>query len=287
MFWWWGNLPPVLANWPICSISRLFEICNDRFSRMLVPEDYLKIDETVYPIGTHIAFKQYNPGKPAKYGIFFKSINCPWYPYTYQSHVYSGKPAGQPNEFYISGTDNYFKYLVSRLLENHPLWGRNISMDCFYSGIPIAQWLLEHDIIMIGTLKSKRFGIPPEIKDVSEREIDSYNIYWDASGNMNISSYVVKTSSGKRNILMLSTLRPLLFTTKDDGKKKPALYKLYDFTERGTDVVDQKDGAYSVKRKSKRWTIAAFSYILDTVHVNACSLMALNTNQDPGKMDSF
>ena len=264
-----------------------FEICNDRFSRMLVPEDYLTIDETLYPLRTHIAFKQYNPDKPAKYGVLFKSINCARYPYTYQSHVYSGKPAGQPNEFYISGTDNYIKYLVSRLLENQPLRGRNISMDRLYSSIPIARWLLEHNITMLGTLKSNRIGIPPEIKDVSEREIDSYEIYWDESGNMNISSYVVKTSSGKRNILMLSTLRPLLGTTKDDGKKKPALYKLYDFTKGGTDIVDQKVGAYSVKPKSKRWTIAAFSYILDSVRVNACSLMALNTNQDPGKMDSF
>ena len=51
------------------------------------------------------------------------------------------------------------------------------------------------------------------------REIDSYEIYWDESANRNISSYVVKTSSGKRNILMLSTLRPCLGTTKDDGKK--------------------------------------------------------------------
>ena len=89
-------------------------------------------------------------------------------------------------------------------------------------------------------------------------------IYWDKSGNMNISSYVVKTSSEKRNILMLSTLRPLLGTTKDDGKKKTALYKLYDFTKGETDVVDQKVGAYSVKPKSKRLTTAAFFYILDT-----------------------
>ena len=86
---------------------------------------------------------------------------------------------------------------------------------------------------------------------------------------------------------MLSTLQPLLGTTKDDGKKKPTLYKLYDFTKGGTDVVDQKVDAYSVKLKSKGWALAAFSYILYTVRVTACSLVALNTNQDPGKMDSF
>ena len=110
----------------------LFEICNDRFSRMLVPKDYLTIDETLYPLRTHIAFKQYNPDKPAKYGVLFKSINCARYPDTYQSHVYSGKPAGQPNELYISGTDNYIKYLVSRLSENQTLRGREISVDRLY-----------------------------------------------------------------------------------------------------------------------------------------------------------
>ena len=68
---------------------------------------------------------------------------------------------------------------------------------------------------------------------------------------MNIYSYVVKTSSGKRNILMLSTFRPLLGTTKNDSKRKTALHKLYDFTKEGTDVVDQKVGAYSLKPKSK------------------------------------
>ena len=32
----------------------------------------------------------------------------------------------------------------------------------------------------------------------------------------------------------------MLRVTKDDGKEKPALYKLYDFTKGGTDIVDQK-----------------------------------------------
>jgi len=52
-------------------------------------------------------------------------------------------------------------------------------------------------------------------------------------------SYVLTTkSSGKRNVLLLSTVQPILGITKDDGKKKPAIYKLYDFTEGGTGVMD-------------------------------------------------
>ena len=50
---------------------------------------------------------------------------------------------------------------------------------------------------------------------------------------MALCSYNVKTKSkGKKNVLMLTTIRPLLGITKDD-KKKPALYKLYDFTKGG------------------------------------------------------
>ena len=34
---------------------------------------------------TRIGFKQFNPNKPAKYGISFKSINAGRYPYTFRT----------------------------------------------------------------------------------------------------------------------------------------------------------------------------------------------------------
>ena len=79
--------------------------------KALVPPDYLSLDEPLYPTRVQIRFKQYNPDKPAKYGLLFKSINGARYPYTHQSIVYSGKPAGEPNEFYNAVTINYIKQL--------------------------------------------------------------------------------------------------------------------------------------------------------------------------------
>ena len=67
---------------------------------------------------TQISFKQYNPDKPVKYGILFKSLNSASasarYPYTYQSIVYSAKPVGDPTEHYICGTIEYIKQLVNK-----------------------------------------------------------------------------------------------------------------------------------------------------------------------------
>ena len=269
------------------AFREIFEKCNENFAKAMVPSDYLTIDETLYPMRTQVSFKQYNPDKPAKYGMLFKSINSARYPYTYQTLVYHGKPVGEPSTYYVSSTDNYTKHLVDKILERQPLKGRNISMDRLYTSIPICRWLLEKDITMIGTFQTNQRGIPPEMKDIKTREPFSSETYWEKGGEMALSSYVVKTSTGKKNILMLTTVRPLLGVTSDDDKCKPALYKLYDFTKGGTDIVDQTFGNYTVKTKSRKWTSVAFSYVLDTARINAGTVVALNNNICPKKMDSF
>ena len=108
------------------ALRDLFEACNNNFAAALVPEDYLIIDETLYPMRNQIAFKQYNPDKPAMYGLLFKSVNCGRYPSTYQSHVYSGKPVVDPSCHYVQGSDSYIRYLVTKLSDRPPLQRRNI-----------------------------------------------------------------------------------------------------------------------------------------------------------------
>ena len=86
---------------------------------------------------------------------------------------------------------------------------------------------------------------------------------------------------------MLSTIEPILGVTKDDQKFKPQMYKLFDFTEGGTDIIDQKMGTYTTKSKSRKWSRVAFSYLLDTIRVNSSTLIELNTNHDPKLANSF
>ena len=93
-------------------------------------------------------------------------------------------------------------------------------------------------------------------------------------------------NTGLRNVLLLSTVQPILGVIKNP-KKKPAIYKLYDYTKGGTDIIDQRVGTYSCYTKSRRWTMAAFSHVLDTCRVNASTVFALNKGQDPRKQKSF
>ena len=86
---------------------------------------------------------------------------------------------------------------------------------------------------------------------------------------------------------MLSTIEPLLGTTIDDDKCKPAIIKFYDFTKAGTDIIDQKMGYYTAETKSRRWTMVAFAYLLDTIRVNVSTVLAVNKKVDPKKKESF
>ena len=74
-------------------------------------------------------------------------------------------------------------------------------------------------------------------------------------------------------------MHPILGVTKDDNKKEPAMYKLYDFTKGETDIVDQKLGNILKKRKVENGQgRIVLSYLLDT---NASKLVVSNTIKDP------
>lgn len=266
----------------------IFELFNSNCLKMMVAEEYLALDETLYPTRNKIGFRQYNPNKPAKYGLLFRSMNATSYPYTYTAHVYSGKPVNGTGPFYTQAVTETVQYLVRKMLEKNDLKGRNISMDRLYTSIPLAEWLLDHKITMVGTLQSNRKGIPEAMKVTTDREVPSYQCVWEeGKKKMSLHSYVVQTkSTGKRNVLLLSTIPPILGVTKDD-KKKPAVYKLYDLTKGGTDIVDQRMGSFTSKSKSCKWTVNVLAYILDTCRVNAQTVMALTQDTHPSKVNTF
>ena len=90
---------------------------------------------------------------------------------------------------------------------------------------------ISHNITFVGTLQLNRRDIPIEVKNVAERERFSCQCFWESSENkLVLHSYVFPTkSSRQRNVLLLSTVELILGVKNDDGKKKPAICKLYDF----------------------------------------------------------
>ena len=114
------------------AFRKIFEEFNENSGKFLVP-DYLSLDETLYPTRGQISFKQFNPSKPAKYGMLYKSY-C--YLFTSSTAGYSGMPKAEPTSCYRLGTSRTIKYLIQNLECHTNLVGRNISYDKLYTSIP-------------------------------------------------------------------------------------------------------------------------------------------------------
>ena len=84
-----------------------------------------------------------------------------------------------------------------------------------------------------------RVGLPKEIKDEKTREKYEYEVFFDVAtnGTMALHSYtVMNKSTGKKNVMLLSTLDPILGTAKGDDVALPAVIALYNFSKGGTDI---------------------------------------------------
>ncbi len=249
-----------------------FEAINNRFLLLRHPSEHTAIDETLYPYRGRVGFKQYNPKKPAKYGLLFRSLCDSTCQYTYFSLPYAGKPEEGANEYYVTKTDNYTKYLVEntiRIAGTASLRGRNISLDRYFTSLTIADWLLEKDITITGTLRKDRIGLPRELKIEAGREPKS--TMWCYNGKKMLISYADKKKKGTKVVMALSTMHDEMRISKDERKKpEPIVY--YDHMKGGVDIVDLLSTMLSTRCKTRRWPCNANFFILDTVRTNTRTL---------------
>ena len=175
------------------------------------------------------AYSNWHPSKPAKCGLLYRSIcdskgthpfstyskfsekltfltrnvsfsenfacvlnGWPQVQYTYFSLPYAGKPDEEQNQYYVTATDNYTKYLVEnfiRVAGSISIKGRNISLDRFFTSISIADWCLENKNIT-GTMTKDCSGVPSEMKLEAGREANS--TIWAYSKKKMFNSYADK-----------------------------------------------------------------------------------------------
>ena len=63
-------------------MRNIFYKVNCKFAKVRNPSPFLAIDETLYLYRGHISFKQYNPSKRTKYGLWHHSLCDASVPYT-------------------------------------------------------------------------------------------------------------------------------------------------------------------------------------------------------------
>ena len=262
-------------------LRELFEMMNEQNSKRRFPSPLLAVDETLYPYHGSIGFKQYNPSKPAKYGLLYRSLCDSSVSYTYYTLPYAGKPeenTGEPGKYYVTGTDEYTKYLVTEFNRFNSIMGCNISMDRYFTSVTLAEWALDEKFTIVGTMRHDRKGIPKEMKSLNDREEKSTIYAHHSNKEIMLVSYIDKKKSGKKNIISLTTMHDKIKVTNDQ-RSKPQVLVMYDHTKGGVDVVDLISCHHSTRMKSKRWPLTGFAFMLDTIRTNSKTILQDNKKE--------
>ena len=150
-------------------------------------------------------------------------------------------------------------------------------MDSYFTSVFLAEWALQKKFAIVGTMHHDRKGIPKEVKAIGNREEKSVLYVYHKEKNIMLASYINKKKSGKKNVIVLSTMHDSVKVTNDQ-RKKPQIHSMYDHTKGSVDVVDLLSTSHSTRIKSKRWPINAFAFILDTCRTNAKTILQITAN---------
>ena len=199
-------------------VRETFELMNVGNTKCRYPSPILSFDETLYQYRGSIGFNQYSPDKPVKFGLLFRSLCDSTTMYTYYTLPYAGKPEvpeGNAAKYYVTGTDAYTQYLVNEISNYSSIQGGNISLDRYFTFVSLAKWALEKKFTIEGTMRHDRKEIPKELKSANDREEKSALYVYHKEKDVMLVSYINNMKSGKKNVIVLTTLHDSVKVTND------------------------------------------------------------------------
>lgn len=249
------------------AIRDIWTMVNANLSSNYKPSDCLTVDEQLFPYRGGTRFTQYIPSKPAKYGIKVWWICDKKSFYPLKGSIYTGKLPNEPRQV------NQGENVVKELVQKYKGSGRNVTMDNFFTTLPLAKLLMTWGLSMVGTLRKNKRCIPASMLPSNTRPVES--TLFGFHENVAMCSYVPKKG---KCVILLSTVH---YTKEVSGaQKKPEAIQYYNKSKAAVDIMDKMLGEYTSKRTTRRWTYAFFFNILDVAALAAYILYAENNKLD-------
>ena len=137
-------------------------------------------------------------------------------------------------------------------------------MDNFFTSVPAARTLLQHQLTVVGTMRKCKREIPVCMKTAKSRQTKTS--VFGFNDQLTMVSYVPKKNKA---VILLSTMHHGISIVEEDPKKRPEIIKFYNETKIGVDLVDQMVQTYTCKRQTGRWPFILFYNVLDIAELNA------------------
>jgi len=231
----------------------VFDYFQAKLKAAFEPHENLTVDEQLYAFRGNCQFRQYMPNKPAKYGIKYWCLADVRTSYLCNVNVYLGRDSTR--------TASVSETAVTSLVA--PFYGskRNVTTDSFFTSIPLAQRLWQEKMTLTGTLRKNKAEIPPQLKNVGAREVGSSTFRFH--DELTIVSYIPKR---RKNVVLLSTQHHRPHVSSDG---KPEMVHFYNETKGAVDTLDHLVANFSCGRKTNRWPLNVFFFLLDIAAFNA------------------
>ncbi|KAL4142760.1 hypothetical protein QTP88_005167 [Uroleucon formosanum] len=228
--------------------------------------EYVTLDEKLQSFRGRCSFRQYMPNKPAKYGIKIFALCDSVNYYTSNLEVYVGiQPAGPYT------IDNSAASITKRMVNIVYNSGRNVTMDNWFTSIPLADDLLKKKVTIIGTIRKNKREIPPSFASSKNRPV--FSSFFGFSNNKTLVSY----KANKKKIVMLISTIHHDKNIANEEKLKPEIIMAYNSTKSGVDTMDYMTENYTVARTSARWPLTIFYALMNIGGINSQIIYQANT----------
>lgn len=257
----------------LAPIRDLFDAFVQKCQNRYIVSEFVTVDEMLESFRGRCAFRQYMRSKPAKYGLKVYAMVCAKTFYTANLEVYVGS---QPDGPYV--VNNSSKDVVLRMIEPISGSGRNVTIDNFFTSIPLwAELIQEHRLTVVGTLRKNKAEIPASFIDTKDRPVGS-----SCFAFRNACTLVSYKAKKNKDVVLLSSMHDsdnVDMTVDSRTYEKPDIILFYNSTKGGVDTVDKYKESYSTARITNRWSMRLFYTILDVGCLNSYIILKKNINQ--------
>lgn len=255
---------------PFTHIRGIWEMLMVQCRQNYVPGTNVTIDEQLLAFRGRCKFRMYIPNKPAKYGVKLEMMCDSGTRYMVDSMPYLGKATN-------TGGLPLGEYFVKELTRSIHGTNRNVTMDNWFTSVPLAKQLLQqpYKLTIVGTLRSNKKEIPDELKNQrtsdGTRRINTSMFVYD--GPITLLSYKPKPS---KMVYMLSSCDEEASVNPET--KKPRMIEFYNKTKGGVDTFDQMCSVMSCSRKTNRWPICVFYGMMNISCINSYIIYCHNAS---------
>ena len=217
------------------AIHEIWSYFQGNLQNCYTPGSNVTVDEQLLGFRGKCSFRQYMPKKPDKYGLkFWLCVDVDSH-YVFNAFPYTGRQPMEKRQSHIGAR------VVLELLK--PLYGtnRNVTMDNFFTSVPLAKELQAKNLSLIGTLRKNKPEIPIEFQSNKNREVGSS--LFGFQNDLTIVSFVPKLN---KVVLLLSSKHH--DNQVDNQTGKPTVILDYNKTKGAVDTVDQLCHKYTVKK---------------------------------------